>query len=729
MLSEALAYATRGWHLAPIHPVIEGRCACKSGEKCGSPGKHPTLGRGYKPTADAPEIVKLWGQFPGANIGIFPGPSDLVILDIDPRNGGEESLADIKSKHPFPDTPMVHTGGGGWHFYFRRPSGVLELRSGVLAPGVEVKADTGYVVAPPSMHYSGKEYAWDSGQDLNTAIEGLPHWLLRRIGSAQRAPEYTAFDPAGPIAGLLGAAFAALGLIGRRLGPDKASVICPWAKEHSTGVDYDGSTIVFAPQLGKKWGWFHCSHAHCSHRSQQEVIESLPRQALDVARASLGLDAEAQPSPPTVHAVTAVAGQDHRWTAELRYNEKGQLTRDAGNAALILANDISWYKTIRLERLSARIEWAADPPTIPGMIHPVPGDAFTDEDFTYIGHYFARKRGVTFGRESIRDAVRAAAKQNSYDSLTDYLDSLTWDGTPRVDTWLARYLGAVDNAYSTFVGRSWMISAVARAYQPGCQVDHMLVLEGHQGEGKSSALAILAGKWFLPELPRINNKDALVALLGRWIVNIEELSAVTGLSWESVKSFLTLRTDIFRAPYAALAETRPRRCVFAATTNRDDYATDDTGNRRLWPILCRSIRLDGLELDRDQIWAETVELYRRGVPWHPTDPAMRSALEVEQTMRGTDDPWVWAVLSILSEDPRPLNTRGLLGSIGVSPDRQTAKEARRLGKILRKIGFRRGASTEGMGYEWHPPPLERVRRLLAHRERHLVPLRDPGEEG
>jgi len=699
----ALRYAALGWFVAPLHTPSKGVCSCALGDQCGSPGKHPRLPSGYKPTNDETAIRDLWAQFPGANVAVFPGRSDLVVLDVDPRNGGDDSLDELRREDIFPDTPMVHTGGGGWHYYFKRPPGVLELRSGVLLPGLEVKADKGYVVAPPSMHYSGVPYDWDSGYDLEEPLAVLPGWIYRKIGAAQTHARYSEFNPAGPIAGLMGAAFAALGAVGRRLGPDKVAVLCPWRNEHSTGKDYDGSTIVFAPQLGKAWGWFHCSHAHCHKRTQEQVLDQLPEGALDAARRSLGMDPGARPSSPTdIEAPTRAA---ENWMSELRFNSKGILTRDPGNAALILANDPQWHEVLRYETMSERVQWMAHPPDLTGLDRPSKGKLFGEEDYLYIQHWFARKRGVTFSRDAIRQAVGLATRTNRYDALEEYLGGLQWDRRPRVESWLHTYLGAPDDMYTRFVGQAWLVSAVARALEPGCQADHTLVLEGPQGAGKSSALRALADPWFLPELPPVVSKDALVVLLGMWIVNIEELSGITGYSWDKVKSFLTQRTDIFRKPYGEIAQARQRRCVFSATTNRSDYATDETGNRRLWPVECRAISPDAVARDRDQIWAEAVALYRAGAAWWPQGSELSGRLRREQDRRADEDPWFDLIIGALMRDPDARwTTVGVLTAIGCDLGKATKKESRRVGKVMRRLYYTRqtGGST-GLGVTWVPP--------------------------
>lgn len=185
----ALAYARRGWRVHPVHwPTRAGsggaRCSCAFGARCPSVGKHPML-LGWPDLATTSEDVirAWWREHPSANVGIATGPaSGLLVLDVDPRNGGDLALEALLASHGgLEPTMRVETGGGGVHFYLAHPSGGAPLR-GALAKGLDVKAGGGTVVAPPSLHASGRRYAWAAGaspRDLAPAV--LPSWLLALV--------------------------------------------------------------------------------------------------------------------------------------------------------------------------------------------------------------------------------------------------------------------------------------------------------------------------------------------------------------------------------------------------------------------------------------------------------------------------------------------------------------------------------------------------------------------
>jgi hypothetical protein len=172
----ALYYLSRKWSVIPLCPR----------------GKRPLLRWSvYQYQRPGPDDVKDWfGQWPDANIGIVTGLlSGLLVLDVDPKHGGDESLAKMESAHqPLPRTVEAVTGGGGRHIYFSHAGELIRNRVG-FGPGVDLRGDGGYVVAPPSMHASGKRYFWAKSQDPETAvISPLPNWLKKELTSAGTRP-------------------------------------------------------------------------------------------------------------------------------------------------------------------------------------------------------------------------------------------------------------------------------------------------------------------------------------------------------------------------------------------------------------------------------------------------------------------------------------------------------------------------------------------------------------
>jgi len=272
----ALAYASRlGW------PVF----ACRPGRK------EPITPAGFHDaTTSEAQIRAWWSRWPTANIGIAcDARSGLLVIDVDPRNGGDDELADLERQHgELPRTITSLTGGGGQHYLFRRPSGVVFR--GQLAPGVDVKHD-GYIIAPPSVHPdTGREYGWDAAcRPLEVEIAELPAWVLARIIKIETPDAYG--QPADDAAkSFLARAFAHAGWLGKRIDAARINALCPWADEH-TQKSGSGGTVIFAPRAGSGAGWFHCSHTSHGPKSLRDVLAVLPRAALLAASADLTTDA------------------------------------------------------------------------------------------------------------------------------------------------------------------------------------------------------------------------------------------------------------------------------------------------------------------------------------------------------------------------------------------------------------------------------------------------------
>jgi hypothetical protein len=190
MVEAALEYARAGFPVFPAHTVTDGgSCSCRKME-CSSPGKHPRNPGGFRnATTDETTIIKWWEKWPDSNIGIATGSciattgKSLVVLDVDPRNGGDESLkALLRSVGELPRTPVVSSGGGGKHIYFVYPK--ERVRSFLLAPGLELKADGTCVIAPPSDHKSGNQYQWQI--PLEVGLAPVPTWLEKIIAEHEQ---------------------------------------------------------------------------------------------------------------------------------------------------------------------------------------------------------------------------------------------------------------------------------------------------------------------------------------------------------------------------------------------------------------------------------------------------------------------------------------------------------------------------------------------------------------
>ena len=180
----ALRYARAGLAVFPLHAALQGRCTCGRPD-CGSPGKHPRTSRGLNDaTKDEEQVARWWATWPDANVGIATGAvSGVVVLDVDPKNGGDDGLVGLREEYGnLPATRTVVTGGGGAHFYFRHPGEEIRNSAGRLGPGLDVRGDGGYVVAPPSVHVSGSSYEWAD----STPVAAPPDWLVAEMRGTRK---------------------------------------------------------------------------------------------------------------------------------------------------------------------------------------------------------------------------------------------------------------------------------------------------------------------------------------------------------------------------------------------------------------------------------------------------------------------------------------------------------------------------------------------------------------
>jgi len=376
------------------------------------------------------------------------------------------------------------------------------------------------------------------------------------------------------------------------------------------------------------------------------------------------------------------------WGLELRCDQDGRVTPDVGNATIILANHREWGGALTYDDFADRIYWSADAPRIAGMDRPLKGQEVADHHATFVHHWFARRKGITLKKGAVQDAMVSAARLRTVHPLREYLTGLKWDGTKRLGSWLTAYLGTPLSRYSVAVGRWWMISAIARVMRPGCQADHMLVLEGAQGLGKSSALRILAGDFYLPSLPDIKNSAAGHMLQGNWIAEIGELDALRRQELTTVKDFLTRTVDKYRPPYGRFQVTRPRQMVFAATTNEEAYLHDASGGRRFWPVVTHKLDREALERDRDQLWAEARVAFEAGEHWWPSDE-LNPEIREEQAARHASDEWEGKIAEWVVAKSRTGFSIGdvLQSCMGLEPGKWTRADQVRIGICLKVLGY------------------------------------------
>ena len=318
----------------------------------------------------------------------------------------------------------------------------------------------------------------------------------------------------------------------------------------------------------------------------------------------------------------------------LSKHSNGEIQRTIQNCITILQNDHVLADAIRLNLLSERID------IVKPVGWPRSGKTLNDTDMKYILRRM-EKYGIS-SEKKIESAIRIVANENRYHPIRDYLNGLKWDGTERIAHVLHHFLGAAEDEYTCEAMKIFLLGAIKRVFQPGCKFEIMLCLVGGQGAGKSTFFRLLAVKdeWFSDDLRRLDDDNVYRKLQGHWIIEMSEMIATANAkSIEEIKSFLSKQKETYKVPYETHPADRLRQCVFAGTTNRQDFLPRDrTGNRRFIPVpvdaeLAEVHILDNEEESRtyiDQLWAEAMTIYNRGNYKLAFSPAMQETLQAHQ---------------------------------------------------------------------------------------------------
>ncbi|MFH0901527.1 MAG: VapE domain-containing protein [Pseudomonadota bacterium] len=711
LVGYAIAYARRGWPVFPLHtPIGSAECSCGD-SKCASKhraGKHPRTEHGLTDaTTDEATIRGWWSRWPDANIAIATGAARLLVIDVDPRSGGAASWSSLVTAHdPIGYTPTVRTGSDGDHVYLAAPSYPVQSKAGALGPGVDIKSDGGYVVAPPSLHQSGQRYDWrPESNPGDVDVAACPQWILERL--RERKPRGKRPDSK------LAAAFAAAGWLGKRERDGQWRCLCPWSDQHTSGGELDGSTVLLPTTSEHPRPRWHCSHGHCSDRTTGDVWSKLPRAAVLAAEQEWGEENDPEPGATSEDRPVQADDSGDGWTEELIRKAKGDLVACESNAMLILAHDPRWKGVIRWDEFRCRVAICGTPPWADHEAAPSTGACWTDEDAVRLSSWLHRAWRIRVAPGACHGVASVVARRDPFHPIREYLEGLQWDATIRLDRWLTEYLGAEETEYTRAVGVRWLISAVARVMDPGCQVDHMLVLEGPQGRRKSTALRTLCGpEWYAERISEPTKKDAAEEMAGCWIAEFSEMASIRRSDVESVKAFISRRVDRYRPSYGRSVVEQPRQCVLAGSTNENCYLADSTGARRFWPVACGTIEIEAITRDRDQIWAEARSRYVSGERWWLETEALAAQASGEQDARYTGDPWTdlvaeWLESPTCADSLRAdggITVRQLLGAIGVEPAKRTRADEMRVAAILKRLGCLRSARKDPFDpRRWAPP--------------------------
>lgn len=695
----------------PVFPCLEEDRGAKK-------AKAPYTSRGFKDaTTDVATIDQWWQLHSGAVVGLPTGKiSGLSVIDgdIDKETGeaiGEDQIEQLSLSHP--GAVQVRTQSGGVQFIFKHVEGA-PTSSKKAATHVDTRGDGGYVIAPGSVMANGASYTYE-GRKLSDAIEAhdLPDFPLEAFQTAAVAKSYERDTNNAPTAKFevidggqtqatdaetLEATRALLAAAPNALNREdwvKLAVSLRVGFGDTLRDDFITFSIKY---IGDNCSIKDAMHVWNSSGNPHSITSIAPALALlkravgeevnkAIWRRVLG-SRDARASGGQVRR----SGTFRHEGCELIRDEKERPYWNMANACTLLACHPDWAGVLGYNQFTQQKVLLA---AIPGQSSGLYPRDLADEDYAAALAWF-NENGFPKATQTIADpALRKVCRDHPFDPLVEFLESLSWDGKPRVSTWLTDYVGVTASVYSNEVGRRWMIAAVARALTPGCKADCMLVFEGTQGKQKSTALATLAGEnWFSDALPPMNSKDASSYLRGKWIVEVAELEAMKR-EVDAIKAFLSRQVEQFRPAYGREEVREPRRCVFAGTTNKDNWQRDASGGRRFWPVKTGKIDVAAIARDREQLWAEAVVAFKSGERWWLEGEAKVQA-QIEVAARAADDdPWMSDVSDCIRGKTETAIVQVLM-TLGINVEKRSQKDSYRAAEILRQLGWARdGRFTSG----------------------------------
>lgn len=353
------------------------------------------------------------------------------------------------------------------------------------------------------------------------------------------------------------------------------------------------------------------------------------------------------------------------------------------NVVLILEHDASWNGVLGFDDFSEKIALQSAPP-FARQLGPW-GDNDTLETKSWIELNYPLKPRT----DAVFEAIQVVCNRNRFNPLTNYLRALKPGKEPTIDTWLSDCFGAPDTKYTRAIGRMWLVSAVARAFEPGVKVDTVLILEGNQGLKKSRVLEQLCPNpsWFTDGLSDFGSKDQAAEIQGKWIVELGELKGFRK-DLERLKAFVTRRKENYRPAYGRHVVEQPRKCVFAGTVNpsNDGYLIDETGNRRFWPIECTKRAPEITKEFRDSLWAQAVAVWISGEEWWIEDEELQAMVGGEQKKRVQTDPWQKSISDKLI-GKTDICIDDVFDALRIEQAKWTPGEASRIGRVLKMLGW------------------------------------------
>lgn len=561
------------------------------------------------------------------------------------------------------------------------------------------------VVLPPSIHPdSGKPYKWL--RRVESALD-LP-LVVPPVGSPTRAKvsnvDLTPFKVVVVDLEALGVANSVINMIDHGAGGDRSTELFLACIALVKARLTNEQILSCLTDQTRTLGQVAFEHAKTENRARaaawlEKYTLAKARVENDAAVAFSGkveISSLSEEENAASHAAVELLSE---WKTRLEVTGEGASARPKisfKNIKLILLNAVGDC-VYRYNAFAGQEEHACSTPW--GSIA---GKVVTDADILALKDWLIHRFRLEANVNLLNEVVTVISRENSYHPVRSYLSALQWDGRPRIDSWLNDYLGVTETTpYVQAIARKVLVAMVARIYSPGIKFDYVLILEGGQGKRKSTALEYLTGKWFSDQTLDVRDKDSVLAMNGRWLLELGELSTLRRAEVDSLKEFISRRADRIRLPYGKRTEEFPRQCIFVGTTNRSEYFNDETGNRRFWPIEVGQCFPERLEKVRDQLFAEARIAWEFGEPLYLENKDVEAEAIERQALKMESDAMTEEVSDFLRADQANFPVKNFTMGQAFSAFGPFAKlkndwqNQRRAGKILRVLGYQKRVIRDG----------------------------------
>lgn len=452
----------------------------------------------------------------------------------------------------------------------------------------------------------------------------------------------------------------------------RVDVRCPWEDGHSTDSGPTSTSYFPAGIGGFAQGHFRCLHASCTNRTDGDFFEAVGYSASDF---------------DVVETVANAKGEVEQPLPPFARNRAGRPVASLRNTVMAVR---------RADVCGQRIAYDTFKDAL--LIGPAGGEwrPLSDNDLVVMRDLLEGKQFEPVGREMMRDAVQMVALENSFDSAAEWAGRLVWDGVPRVAQFFEDYFGVAKGAYPRAVSLYTWTALAGRCLVPGIKADMVPVLIGLQGTGKTTSIESMCPIDSAFTEVDLEKKDDDIArqLRGKLVAEIAELKGLASRDAESIKAWVSRRTEEWTPKYKEFVTRYDRRNLCIGTGNKN-FLDDDTGERRWLPMEVGTVDVERIQADRDQLWAEGVTLFKRsGVAWQE---AQRLAPQEHGKFK-IGDPWEEAIAAWLQRDdmdgPRSENCVRMLdvlvSCLGFNLQKITRKDELRVGKVLRMLGYEKG---------------------------------------